>query len=220
MKIVYPNFNYTIDFENQNCFILTIENSKLFYDFCKDIFIQYNGETGDTIIFDDEKFTMEKNSILFYDYFNIENNTTKIINLINKTITSELNNGDYIKEISEINSLIVKLNQKLIEEIDLPIIYSDDFSIEKFVKLSNYSVAKNNKILEDILTSIEILINIKKVKLIIFINIFSILSEDEIYDLIKDLKYKDIKILFVNSYEKYKILDVEKIIIDDDLCVI
>ena len=53
-----------------------------------------------------------------------------------------------------------------------------------------------------------------------FINATCVFNEKQINDIIKQLTYMQLNILFINNNQKYFLKDIEHIIIDNDLCEI
>lgn len=219
MNLIYSPINAKIDLSGHQFFSLIIENATMFYRLGQDLYNQYNGLEGEAVISEKDDLMIDKNTIFIYDYFDINNNVSKLTNLINKTLETELNHGDYISDLNKINQEIKTLNEKLLRETDLPIDYNKEFTPERFVKLAGFMAKESSRLCENILTHIELVSKIKKVKIIIMINPFIYLSEEAIKAILHDLEFQDAKVLLVNSSEKYLLQGVPKLIVDEDLCV-
>ena len=219
MKIVHQNLQRQINFEEHQFWSLVIENPKEFYRLSSDFYKQSIGEDGGFVVsHNNESINAEKSMLLIHDYYSLSCNNKKTESLLQNTILDTINNGDFIELISQINQKIILLNDKVLSEIDLDIKY-DELTIDKIVKLSNFKFEEESKLLNKIVTLIDLNIKLRKIKFIVFIGIFNVLERQEIKDLLKQLKYMQMSALFVDS----KTSDIEcfqKIIIDKDLCEI
>ena len=110
------------------------------------------------------------------------------------------------------------MNDKVLREIDLEIKY-DELTIDKIVKISNFKFEEESKLLNKIVTFIDLNIKLRKIKLVVFAGLFNVLEENEIQSLLKQLKYMQMPALFIDT----KVVNIDcfqKIIIDKDLCEI
>ena len=101
-----------------------------------------------------------------------------------------------------------------IYELDLPLNISNDFSINKLLKLMNISIKDTDDLLQNILTYIEISMLIQQ-KMIIFINLKSYLSKVELTELYKYCIYNKVKVLLIDNSLHGTTLDYEKKLIID-----
>ena len=101
--------------------------------------------------------------------------------------------------------------------------YNLDYSYEMNIKIENYLKLLNLKILSSgesvfnkMIDLIEIYSELFSEHVIIFINIMSYLSDDELEEVLKYKRYKKLKCIFIeNNFTRN--VSVNKYIIDDDL---
>ena len=219
MKLVHPNLQKQINFEECNFWLLTVENPREYFNLSNDLYRQSIGEEGNFVLsHNNEGLNMEKSMLLLYDFYSLSCNTKKTENLLQNIIIDTINQGDYIELISQINQKLILLNDKLLREVDMDVKY-DELTIDKIVKVSNFKFEEENRLLNKIATFIDLNIKLRKIKLVIFVGVINILEESEIKDLLKQLKYMQIPALFVDS-KTSNIECFQKIIIDKDLCEI
>lgn len=219
MKIVHPSMETQIDFEDQSCICLVIENSKEFYKLTSEFYKQNIGEEGNFILSDESIIDISKACIFVYDYYSDLLNNRKSNNILSEKAITVLKNNDFIEEFSNLNALILEINEKIAEQMDLNVNYIENIDYETFVKQSKFRVQMVDNILENILSYIEVNQH-SNTKIIVFVNLFSVLNERDINILLKQISYMQYKTLLIETSLKYKITGIKTIIIDDDLCEI
>lgn len=221
MMIVHEILDCRINFQDCPIWSLVIENANKYYELANDLYKQCNGEKGNFILTENlEEESFSKNAVFLYDVFNFSINSTKVDKLLNSQVLDLFENGDYISEINEINQKIISLNDKLLQEIDLPIQYDGDFDCNKFIKISNYKIQEDNLLLDRVCSFVDLMVKLKNVKIIILVGFYNYFSEQEINTLLKQFLYQDLKILLLNPSAKYQLNEAKQIIIDEDLCII
>ncbi len=217
MKIVHQDIEQKIDFDMFDFYCLTIENAHEFFKLTNQLYSQINGEEGDFVLSKNANIlSIAKYCAFVYDYYGDFLNNKKTLNLVNNNVLDIIQNNDFLEDFSKLNAIILKINEKITNELHYAVNYKDDINAQDFVKLSTYKLQYCSNLLENICSFIQVVDK----NIIIFINLYDFLSYDEINDLVKQLKYMQINALFINSHTKYKIDDIKDIIIDEDLCVI
>lgn len=150
---------------------------------------------------------------LLIDYFNISSNSKKYITNTLRYIENNIDDDNYEKIRKNYNK-IVDIFSSTIYDLDLPLNISNDFSINKLLKLMNVSIKDTNDLLQNILTYIEISMLIQQ-KTIIFINLKSYLSKAELTELYKYCIYNKVKVLLIDNSLHGTTLDYEKKLIID-----
>lgn len=220
MILVYPDYELEFNFDIHQNYMLILENSKLFFKLSKMLYNQAKGLEGDFILSHKLKIlNISKNIEFMFNFFEIDLNTKKVITEISNQALKILKENDFLQEFSIINEKINIINENIKEEIDLDLEYKYELSFEDFIKLSDFKISEDTSILSSIVIYLDFLKKIKKINLVIFVNIFDYFSKEEIDLLIKDLNYKEYHILFLESKEKYKV-NAKRYIIDNDLCLI
>ncbi len=220
MKIVHPHIDKQIDFYKSDVYILIIENPQEFYNLSKQIISQFNGEEGEWILSQTFPIEINKNVLVLYDFFNLTCNNKKLENLLKNYLLGLNKDLDCFDILSKINKDLIEFNDFIINNVDFKITAKDEISFEEVLKISKFSFKDDDNILENILNYVEVYSKLTSLKVVVMIGITDILGENDIEKLIKDFIYRDIKILFIESNDKNILREVNKIIIDKDLCVI
>ena len=220
MILRYTDFGLNFDFEKEQNYLFVIENSNYFYKITRMLFEQSRGKEGDFVLFKGlDFFNISKSIEFFYDFYNIEVNTKKILTELTNQAINILKENDFILDFSIINEKFNAINRKIKEELDFDIDYKYEITYEEFAKISDYKINEENSPLANLETYLDLIKKTKKAKIVVFVNIFDYFSEHDIKLFIKDLNYMEYNILFLESKEKYDV-NAKKIIIDQDLCVI
>lgn len=220
MKLVHPNISRHIDFEKAENYQLVIENANECYKLTKEIISQCNGENGEWVLSETFPIELNKNALIMYNFFDLSCNNKKTENLLKTQILKLANEVDFIETLSNINKALIDLNDLIVENIDFNIETKSEYSFEELLKFVKYSFLEEENLLEKIVSYINVHSKLSKIKLVIFIGLSAYLNEEEIKSLTKDIAYKDLRVLFIESKERQKLEDEIKIIIDKDLCEI
>lgn len=218
LKINY--FDNNIKIENDYVQVIEIENKKTFYRLVSDLYKIKNDEKLDEVFFyddDNQELNMYNKVDLYVNFFDIDLNSKKNLNALNKNIINSLT--DNIKE--EILNNFKKLAKsftKILSDIDLPLSLNDNITVEDIIKLLKISINKTDELLNNLLLIIDLEKVLKMNEILFFINLKQYLSQEELIEFYKYAIYNEIKIVLVDSQSYGIKLDYEKkLIIDANL---
>lgn len=222
MKLVHPHITQNIDFNKNFAYTLVIENSNEFFNLTNQLINQIDkNKYGEFVLSENVNIIdISKFISVVFDYYNLIDDDKKIENNINKRLVNYLKKEDFISEFCDLNSRMNLISEKILCDLNLPIISTEGLTEEKFVKLMGYKLSKRENLIERIIDYISFQQEIKDIKVIVFINLSSVLNSEEINEIIKQLNYQQINILMIESQDKYQLNKTKKIIIDKDLCEI
>lgn len=219
MKMKIIGFDIDIDFDDSTDTFLIIKDSKLFSKVAIEIY-NYSLDSICEITLIDDDGEMVKNNFIecVHDIIGYDLTSKKVLSKIYATIKSNIVD-DVDKEAILLKS-INKINELFIEELEN---YNLDFSYEMNIKIENYLKLLNLKVVSSgesvfnkIIDLIEIYSELFNEHVIIFINIMSYLSNDELEEVLKYKRYKKLKCIFIeNNFTRNIIANMY--IIDDDL---
>lgn len=218
LKINY--FDNNIKIENDYIQVIEIENKKTFYRLVSNLYKIKNDEKLDEVFFYDDnnqEINMYNKVDLYVNFFDIDLNSKKNLNALNKNIINSLT--DNVKE--EILNNFKKLSRsftKILSDIDLSLSLNDNITVDDIIKLLKISINKT----DDLLINLLLLIDLEKVlkinEVLFFINLKQYLSQEELIEFYKYAIYNEIKIVLVDSQSYGIKLDYEKkLIIDANL---
>lgn len=216
LKVNY--FENNIIFNSEYINVIEIENKKYFYRFVNDIYSVYNNGYSEELTFLDEnneEYNLSGKIKVFLNYFDLEFDSKKNLVEISKYIVNNISEENMNLLQNQYNKL-VKIYKRILNDIDLPLSFDEEVSIESLSKVFKVKINCKNELLDNLL----LLIDIEKIfdtkRIIIFVNLKQYLSKNELIELYKYSIYNQIKILLVDSQCYGVTLNFEKKIIIDD----
>lgn len=223
MKLVHPDINYHIVFNENIVNVIVVENPKIFRGFIEELVRQCAGEEGSFLLSDcEEEIEISKNVELVIDCFNLDFNQKKILNKVYNYL-KHLSMGDkYYLKTSEIQMTIFRYLEELISSSEHPLVYAADLDIISIFKSADLKIETNyDTLLEKLVDYINIVQEYCGMSCIIFVNLKTYLAEEELKQLYVYASYKKIHIMLLEGRLYNEILDLEKVfILDNDLCEI
>ena len=221
MKLVYPEIQTVFKFGNGSFPSAVIENQNLFYRFTADLCRQYDGDSGEAVLSDnDTPISIAGNLELITSFFPFEINRK---NLLTK-ITAKLEKHSVEPENFE-------RSQKLLSDIEsflFDLAFQNDLDLE-FSKLSISGILKSAGIClkdddlplaEKILTYMDLMRSNGLAAVFIFVNLRSLLNDETMENFTKTCCSHEYNIMLIDNRE-YNQLSLEKrTVIDIDLCEI
>lgn len=218
LKINY--FDNQIRLNKENIQVIEIENKKTFYRLVNDLYsIKNNEKLNEIYFFDDnnQEINMYDKVELYINFFDLELNSKKNLNMLNKNIVNNINDQEKNEILNNFKKLYKSFN-KILFNIDIPIILNNDITIEDIVKFFKISINKHNDLLDNLLLLIELEKTLKIKEILFFINLKQYLNKEELIELYKYSIYNEITIVLIDSQSYGIKLEYEnKLIIDENL---
>lgn len=218
MKIVHPDINMQIDFEDKTCCIWIIESPELLLYYITELQEQVIGNEGKFVLSDEnEILSFKKDISLILSPLEIDYNDKKFINELFKEIKDIVQSGELYEDYVFVKSELVKLMERISESNDYPLQYSEELEVSSLLKMMQVKFDfQDANYFERLITIVQLSQRLLRKKLLIFVNLSSFLSENQLVELEKIAKYEQIKILLINSYQlnysfsyKWYIIDVD-----------
>lgn len=219
MKLVHPEINMQLDFEDKAVCIWTIESPSLFLNYLTELQCQIiEGNDGGFVLSEDDKIiSLKKESSLILSPLEIDYNDRKFISELYKDIKEIVQSGVLYEEYVLMKSELVQLMEKISECNDYPLQFNDELELTSLLKLMRVEFDfQDTDYFERLITFIQLSQRLLQKKLLIFVNLSSFLSESQLLELEKIAKYEEIKILMVNSQQinysfpyKWYIIDID-----------
>ena len=212
MKIM--GFDIEVDINKDKTNILVIDDHKLFGSVCYDL---NRKDTEKVVFIDNDKLINIKDIIIFNDIlsFNFNDKTiiTKLYNKLSKSIISN------VEIDNELKKYFMKISNILYDEIEyynVDIDLNEEIDLVKYFKLAGIEFDnKYNNLIDKFIDILEIYSELYD-QTMIFINVLSYFSNEEIREILKYITYKKISVLFLeNSYNRSVYFE-NKYVIDDD----
>lgn len=222
MNLIYQNFDFKIEFEENYFYSIVIENQDLFSEMISDIDFQLQGLNG--------KFVLSENYVPIEVRKNVELITQFIpFNLNRKDLTNKVYDSLVKQSMKEemtekTYNLFLTLTQYLqdlmqLYESELEISQAED--IMQILKMFNVRFSEEEKDLcEKLLDYMVAVERYKSKKLFVTVNLRSYISDEKASQFFKELLLRKISILCIESCERKKLPQEKRMIIDKDCCVI
>lgn len=215
-----------IDLDISYINILEIENKKLFSNIIYSVNSLCNKEeTEEKIVLYENLhiYDFSKDVSVFFDLFNIDFESKKILNALNKSIANSFNN-EYNKKILLEEKLreALQIVREYIYDFEFQLEIKENLTLEDLLKVLSLKVDTEimDGLKEKFIALIDVFSFLNISKLLIFVNVKSFFSNQELTEIYKHIMMRNLKVLFVESNIEDCILDYEyKTIIDNDFCI-
>lgn len=220
MKIVHPSIETAFNFENF-INVLNVENGKFFREVVEDFILQIDGYSGKFVLSkDDNILQISKCVCIVTDVFNLDFSDKKLQNKLYSSLTAVCEQK-FQQEYLYLQQTFYAFFQKLNAESDFALDYSEELSLSSLLKCFSVCFETQNlNFIEKLCLYIEILISLLGVKIVVFVNLKSCLSQTELSSLYQFIIYNKINVLLIENNAKNKLENEFVITIDNDLCEI
>lgn len=218
MKLRIDFIDNDIIINDDEITVIEIENKRYFYRLIKNLYDVYNGIISEQIHFlSGEKEIINPQIAIFNDYFNIDLSSKKINSELYKNIMESIDENMNQELMNIYKKMYNKMN-KILGNIDLPLVITKDYSVESIIKLMKITIQKK----EDLLDTLLLLIDLERIlnlnETLFFINLKQYLYKDEINELYKYSLYNNVRIVLIDNQSYGVCLQYEKkLIIDENL---
>lgn len=223
MKLSHPIFEFPIEFNENTINVLVVENQKIFTDFIMDLLNQTTGKSGEFVLSENiDSLNISKELDLIIDIFSIDLNQKKILTKLYSILKNKAMDGEHYLATMDIISNISRYLEEIIETIEYPLLYTNEFDIGLIFKVVDLRLNDEYESLFDKITNyISIMREIAGISCFVFVNLKSFISDIEIAEIYKFAFYQKINIILLESTYKDVMNPYETIrIIDTDLCEI
>lgn len=196
---------------------LNIENINYYHKLATALFIEDN-ETF--ILFKDTSILdFIKETLFINDLYTCSPNNKKILNALYKKIKENPPASINDDELVIINNSIIEILKKIELDIDLDVDYETEIELTSLLTLYKFCFKEDYESnIQKLITFIKANLEIRKISLIISLNILPLFNENDIKLLSKELELLGIALININLSSKSKTNTVEYTTIDDDLC--
>lgn len=222
MKLVSELLDSPIEFNENYINILEINDKKLFnkmvYSLNKSINLNEDIE-GIYLLENNTEINLSKNSIIIYDFFNIDVNQSKMLKALYEDIAKEYRFNYDDETIISIQKNLIGSVREILMEYDYEFTQKETVDIKDLLKIMElkFDINYYDKSIENIFLLIDLVSAFNLYKLVVLVNAKCYFNSEEINEIYKMSKYKRINLLLVEFYkdETKKTLE-NKILIDED----
>lgn len=215
LNLNFPILDASIQLDNST--ILVLESPAVFSKIVQQIY-EYK-EDGELKIFDHKYFSLKESEILVItDILGYSLNSASMLKLIYSDLESQLNEKPDIK--SEIERLSIEVNKLIATQLiehELHLESQEPALTSLFSSFTVKIATHYQTVFEKSLDLLHVFKYLRKKKLLVFVNICSYLTEEEVKVFLEEISLLNIFVLFIEPNIVY---DVHQFVVDSDFCLI
>lgn len=223
MRLVHAEYQIDIILQENEIAIFVIESPVMFSKVLEELYRQCNGEKGEFVLSEREQLkNLAKDTIFVTNPFSLNYDDKKIVQRLYQEL-AEITRQNMYLQISESNAAIINYLEQLILQVPYPICFDTEENLIGLFKLYNVSIdceISNTGLLERLVTYMKLANQLCQINVMIFLNLKSYLSENELISLYEMAAYEKMYLFLIENKQTNR-LEKEKIfILDKDLCII
>lgn len=215
MIIRISNFESDIAISDEYVRVLEIEDKTLFINIVQSInSLCYNQDSDEYILLlnGDEQLSFSKDAYFIFDVLNIDFNDRKILNKLYSRIKSNLYLDDDIREKLESHYIeMFNLIDSTLLEFPFEFTFKTELVIEDLLKLYGIKlINEGQSFMDKILYLIDLISMLDLCEVLIFCNIKSFFTNDQLEEIYKHIIHNQINVLLLEGSSTDQILKYEK----------
>ena len=222
MKLVHGDLSGEIVNEQKECVEWIIESPELFSKYVGELYKQANKDEGEFVLSENNKeIDIAKYSEIVINPLSVEINNRKILNKLYEELHKLSSNEVLYMKTLELTKLIQEYLLDLEQETNYILEFNNEVEMNALFKAVDLKCEDSGEdFFERLVKYIKVLVDLLSVKLVVFINARCFLNDERIRRLCEEIKYTEIKGLFIENSEKTCVEGMERYIIDKDKCEI
>lgn len=222
MKMACAPLNLCVDMPEDRITSLILEQPSFFYSFISDIYAQINGASG-TLVFSDanRSFSADKSVLLITQMIPFETNQKPLLNALYARMKKTAQSEELFLRTHEISSSIDAFIHTLAECCEEEIVWDHLDDITPLLKAASVRFNDEQPNLQDQL--LDYMLACREYlgkQLFITVNLRSYLGRKEAEELFHSIILHKLSLLCLENREYPRIENEQRIIIDEDMCVI
>lgn len=221
MKLVNSEMGINLELKENQVNMLVVEDPVSLRKIIHELNGQCKGEGGSFVLsHNNEPLVLSKHMGLTIDPFNIDLNSKKIQTKLYELILDNFGN-DLVEKFGELNQSIVSFLDFALLEIPFPLDYDLEFDKVGLLKLFRVGIqTESMEFAVNIIEYMRLQNNLMNVRVLVFVNLKTVLSEIELKEVYKFAYYSKINLVLIES-QRDKQLDTETItVVDKDRCIL
>lgn len=221
MKFTYSEYGIELEVAENQVNVLVAESPQFFAHLIQVFYEEKQSSTGRLVLSEKDKIlSLSKTMEIIVNPFCVDPNERRIMQKLYQELCAETQEDFFIKT-GELHSCIVSY----LEELSVSVPYHVTFDIEENVPnlLKAYNVRLETdgvSLLERLVEYLKLLHQLCKIQVVIFVNLKTYFSQDELEELYKFAFYEKLFFVLIENTEKPKLKEEKICIIDTDGCII
>ena len=221
MKLVSALFPTSIEINDTMVSTIVIENRRLYLKVLKNLYAQCHGGIGEIVLSEnDETLKISSHIEMITDFIAFEPDNKKFQTKIQKMLEEEILGGENYHRAMELLADIEKFMNDVSEIFSFSLDF-DGINVNAMIKMSSPKwIDECNKEIEHILNYMELVRELFGEKLFVFAGMKDYYSDQDMQEFIYSVVAHKYRVLLMESRES-SILDKEqRLLIDNEICVI
>ena len=222
MKLVHFELSGVLLDDKTNFTEWIIESPDLFSEYVIELHSQIEGAEGRFVLSESDKIlALSKSTVIILNPLNVDINTRKVLNKLYSELSDYAKSEQmYVRTSGFLRSMqeyLLELEQCTEHNLE----YDQEIDIASLLKSVNvHYEATSMSFQESLLQYLKILADIFGIKLFIFVNLRSYLTNAQTSELIKEMNYQNICGIFIENQKRESLEGVKAYVIDTDNCEI
>ena len=178
-----------------------IESPELFAEYVQELYMQCENDEGRFVLSEEEnEINLSKVSEIIMNPLGLELNQKKIINKLYSELVKTSMSEVMCEKTAELTRYIANYIMDLEDNADYTVQFSDRLDVSILLKAMDVKYEETEEsLLEHLIRYIKLVVSLLNVRLIILVNIRSYLNDTQFDELIQEIKYQEIKVLFIEN---------------------
>lgn len=222
MKLLEREIGLEIELKENITSVVVIEDGALRLSLLNELYMQQEGKEGNWMLVENEKtYELSKCVELILEPFSLQLNNKKMKTKLYQDIKEIANDCLGVQGL-ELHAHICNYLEVLLEKIDYPVKYKNEWNLLEILKSYSVEIEENyDDVCEKLFDYIKLMSQVCGVKLFITVNLKQYLSENQLTELYKLVRYSKIQLVLIEFNMGHPKLEDEDIyILDQDTCII
>lgn len=221
MKFVFPEIDFIFDSECGRINTLIIENASLFNSLLRDITAQLAGFCGKAVLSDGNKeLSIQKNLVLLDRFIPFELSTKALVTKINSDLERKAVSEEFYSQTAELLSAVEKYLSELTFDYSCDVDFTKN-DIGSLIKAAGVEIRPSSDALpEQLLDFFALTTDFTGRRFFVTVNLRSYLTFDEAELFMKTALLHGYEILMLEGFEHKRTSFENRLVVDEDLCLI
>lgn len=222
MKLVHFELSGVLLDDKTNFTEWIIESPDLFSEYVIELHSQIEGAEGRFVLSESDKIlALSKSTVIILNPLNVDINTRKVLNKLYSELSDYAKSEQMYVRTSEFLRSMQEYLLELEQCTEHNLEYDQEIDIASLLKSVNvHYEATSMSFQESLLQYLKTLADIFGIKLFIFVNLRSYLTNAQTSELIKEMNYQNICGIFIENQKRESLEGVKAYVIDTDNCEI
>jgi len=223
VKLVHPEIETHLIFEENQVLVWTIEHKHKFYDYVTTLQeqIDHHDEAGTFVLSENTKILpLHKHAVMLSNPFLFDIGQRKIQQAFLELLEKEALENHYL-QVSEIYRQLSLLLQDLDVSFGGNMTYHTDIDVKGLLKLCKAAPSlESDSVVERLINFTEIVQELQLGRLLVLVNFMSVMTDEEKAHLYQYITSKKMAVLLIEPHTTEKLKYEKQLFLDQDLCEI